>query len=127
MLNMKELKKTLDFNIIEDIKEFKKPALVYNYHYDLKRFNAIDTMEMWNQEYASLIKQGLSPKQEKRKIKFGIKTWDCILWIFRPVDKDGNVDEGKFFEMVSLTCDPLAMCFGYMVSGYCYLQLVKML
>ncbi len=127
IVNTKELKKTLDRFVIEDIKEFGKPAFMYNYHYELNRINAIDTTDMWNQEHASLIKQGCTPKQEKRKIKFGIKTWDCILWIFRPVDKDGNVDEKKLLEMLTIPQDPLAMSIGYMVSGFCYLQLIKML
>lgn len=125
MIDMKTLKRTLDYNVIQDIKEFKKPAFVYNYHYNINQINAIDTEEVWKLEHDNLIKQGLTPKQEKRQIKFGIKTWDCILWVFRPIDENGNIDEKKFFELVSLIQDPLAMCIGYMVSGYCYLQLIK--
>ena len=126
MINVKELKKQLDYNVIQDIKEFKKPAFVYYYHYKINQMNAIDTEEMWKQEYDNLIKQGVTPKQEKRQVKFGIKKWDCILWVFRPLDENGNVDEKKFSELVGLIQDPLAMSIGYMVSGYCYLQLVKM-
>jgi hypothetical protein len=103
-----------------------KPAVVYNYHYELNQINALDTNELWNLEYAELIKQGAKPKQEKRQVKFGIKKWDCILWIFSPMDEDGKIDEKKFFEIVKLPYDPLAMSIGYMVSGFCYLELVKM-
>jgi len=69
--------------VIADIKEFGKPAFMYNYHYDLKCINALDSEDLWNQEHASLLKQkpGLVTTQVKREIKIGIKKWECILWI----------------------------------------------
>lgn len=139
MLNTKYLKKLLDAGVIADIKEFGKPAFMYNYHYDLKGINALDSEDLWNQEHASLLKQkpGLVTTQVKREIKIGIKKWECILWIIQlgelqnkqvacqpQVAFGQSEDEKEFLEMITIP-DPLAMSIGYVVSGYCYLQLIK--
>lgn len=124
---MTELKALLVYNVIEDIKEFGKPAFMYNYHYGLKQINALDTENLWDMELANLHKQkqGLVTKQAKKIVKIGGKRWECVIWIVRPEDSNGNIDEKEFLKMTSTICDPLAMSIGYMVSGYCYLQFTK--
>jgi len=48
----------------------------------------------------------------------GMYFMDCSTW--RVTNKK------EFLEMTTIP-DPLAMSIGYLVSGYCYLQLIKQL
>jgi len=122
-VNIKEIGQLLEHNVLEDINEFGKPALIYNYHHKLNQLNAIDTHEMWNKEQTSMKSQGWASKCIKKEVKIKTDIWECILWIFQP--KTGNIiDEEKYLKMTKYDHDPLAMSIGYMVSGFCYLQFV---
>lgn len=122
-LDLKEIRELLAMNVSEDIKEFGKPAFIYNYLHIQGVLNAMDTQQLWEKEKKTFADKGWTLKKEDREIDIGGKKWKGYLWILQPW-KDGKIDEKKYFEVTNLTSDPLALTIGYMVSGLCYLQLL---
>lgn len=113
--NLKEMRQLLTFNVKEDIKEFGKPALIYNYHYALKSLNAIDKEEMWQEEQNNLVKAGMKKLSVKIEVNIDGDKWECILWIYQYDEYNSN----------RTILDPLAMAVDQLVQGVCYLQFVK--
>lgn len=123
-LDIKAVKKTFDRSVMEDIKEFGKPALIYNYHHTSKNLNALDTQDMWDIEKANLTKIGWTFRKEDREIEINKKKWKANLWVAQPI-KNEQVDEKALRRATNLLNDPLALAIGYMVSGLCYIELLN--
>lgn len=123
--DINKLKQLLNYSVKEDIEQFGKPAIVYNYHHTTNKLNAIDAPEQWYQEQLSLKAQGLTMKSVQKEIEIcGVK-WDCIIWVFQPLNKDNTINEKKYQKMTNHPLDPLGMAIDYMVSGFCYLELIS--
>jgi hypothetical protein len=119
------IKRNLDRCVKEDIDEFGKPAMIYNYHHSKNIFNTFDYARDWIREIKILEAQGLTKRPVKKDIKINTDEWHTILWVFQPLNKDGGVDAEKYKKITKLMQDPLAASIGYMTSGLCYLQIVK--
>jgi len=125
-IDTKNLKRLLDQSVKEDIQQFGKPAIVYNYHHATNKFNTMDTPEQWLLEQQTLKAQGLTMKPVQKEIEINNITWNCILWVFQPFKKNNTtIDEKKYYRLTNHMLDPLGLSVGYMVSGFCYLALIN--
>jgi len=116
----------LDQSVKEDIEQFGKPAVIYNYHHDTNQFNTFDVPEHWHQERESLKSQGLTMKSVPKEIEINGVIWNCILWVFQPLNKDNTtVNEKIYRTLTKHIYDPLSMSVGYMTSGFGYLALIN--
>lgn len=115
MFDVKKLKEILDFNVTEDIKEFGRPAIIYNYHYKNKQLNAIDDIKMWEQEQSNLKNSGMKITPVQKEVQINNDTWECTLWVCQFTKNNDKKTE----------IDPLAISIGYLVQAVCYLQFIK--
>jgi hypothetical protein len=125
MLDIHQLGKLLEYNVEEDIKQFKKPALIYHYHYGSHVINMFDTNKQWQQEQENLKNQKLSVKLVDHVVTINKQSWNSKLWIYQPLDNNGKINEEVLQSMTNIMQDPLGLCIGYAVSGFCYLQLIN--
>lgn len=124
-IDIKALKKKFDYDVSEDIKEFGKPAFIYNFHHMAKQINALDEEYMWNKEKENFIKKGWSVRKIDKDIEINGKKWKANLWITQPLLSENKVDQIKYKEATEFYQDPLALSIGYMTSGFCYIQLLN--
>ncbi len=138
--HLKFLKQAFDVRILMDIKEYGKPAAYYNYNSDIniidtkkifqlekdynynKAITTIDTEEEFQQEKSNLINKGLTVISNfKKELNFNQNTWEIIIWTFQCKD----LDLSKWIYYSNQMTEPLAMSCGYMITGFCYIQLIK--
>lgn len=125
-IDINKLKQLLDYSVKKDIEQYGKPAIIYNYHHTTNKLNTMDTSEQWYQEQLSLKAQGLTMKSVEQEINILDAKWNCILWVFQPLSKDNKtVDDKKYHKLTNHPLDPLGMAIDYIVSGFCYLELIS--
>lgn len=124
-VDLEALKRKLEYDVREDIKEFGKHAFIYNFHHIVKQINAMDTEEMWEAEKKNLMGKGWDIRKEDKEIELNNKKWKVNLWIAQPLKKGKvEVDVKKYKKSTDFINDPLALCFGCMTSGFCYIELL---
>lgn len=120
------IKDLLDYNVIEDIKQFNKPSLMYNYDHKNTKMNIWNTQDKWNIEEKKLFGKSLKLKYVNKIVEIDGVMWNVIIWVYQPLNKDGSVDEIRYNKMTNNMQCPLCMSIGYDVMGFCYLQFVDM-
>ena len=97
-IDISNLRKLLNESIKEDIKEFGKPALIYNFHHKKHVLNTMDTVNQWKKEKEIMKSHGLTLRPVKKEIDIDGDIWESILWIYQPLIKEGVVDEKKYLK-----------------------------
>lgn len=113
-IDNKEIFNSLQRFVMEDIREFGKPAIAYNYHHKIRNFNTFDREEDLKMEFGNLTRQGFTLKTFEKEITIRRKLFTYQLVIAtRPGEEN------------TLPIDPLGSGLGYLAPGYYYVTYLK--
>lgn len=105
--------------VLQDIKQFGKPAYCYSYHHESKVFNTFDLETQFTQEMTNLESHNFSFTHVNHDITISNTVWSCDIVIARPLDNLGRIDMSKF---KGLTVDPLGNSLGFFTMGFYYVK-----
>ena len=113
-IDNKEVVKSLERFVMQDIREFGKPAIGYNYHHKIRDFNTFDREEDLKIEFDNLTRQGFVLKTFEKELTIRRKSFSYQLVIAtRPGEEN------------TLPTDPLGSGLGYLAPGYYYVTHLK--
>jgi len=126
LIDNEKLRELFEEFVKLDIKEYGKPAKYYYYHHEMDSINAIDDENIFQQELDRMKKSGLTKQYTHDKtVEIDNHRWNIKIWVIQCEDLNNN--NNKWSQYSKLLIDPLACLCGYLVTGFCYIQLVNKL
>lgn len=108
-IDNKEVVRSLEKFVMQDIREFGKPAIGYNYHHKMRDFNTFDREEDLKMEFDNLKRQGFMLKTSEKELTIRRKLFSYQLVIAtRPGEEN------------TLPTDPLGSGCNYILSMIVY-------
>ena len=78
-----------------------------------------NTKKQWRNQIEKFKSSGWTRKEEKKIFNINGINWNAILWTSQIINnEDFNSNTNHLY-------DPLALSLQYMISGFCYLELLK--